>query len=329
MRRMAWAVVTIFVVITFNFFLFRVLPGDPAKAGVKDPRMSPETEAALAERFGLDKPVFLNLEGEPLRLAILHLPRRSWRRRPRRVVRPTAANPSPSCWRWLSATRCGSCSRRRSSSIAARRRLGPGRGLAARKSGIDCGAVAVALLLWSLPTFFLGIILLFFGAGTLGLPTGGRARRSAPTSDTAWEACADLITHLILPTLTLALVIFGEYVLIMRSSVLDVFSEDYILTAKAKGLTTWRIIRGTPCATRCCPWSRSSPSTSASWWPAPSRPRCLLVARFRPPHRDRRSAEKDYPVLQGTFLLIAVVVVAANLLADLAYGLLDPRVSEA
>ena len=60
--RILWAVVIIFVVITFNFFLFRVLPGDAAKAGSHDPRLSPESIVALTERFGLDKPVFINLE---------------------------------------------------------------------------------------------------------------------------------------------------------------------------------------------------------------------------------------------------------------------------
>ena len=60
--RAIWAVVVVFVVITFNFFLFRVLPGDPAKAGAHDPRLSPASIVALTERFGLDKPVFINLE---------------------------------------------------------------------------------------------------------------------------------------------------------------------------------------------------------------------------------------------------------------------------
>ena len=73
--KVGWAVLTIFVVVTFNFLLFRVLPGDPAKAGVRDPASTRAAQAALAERFGLDKPVFLNLEdGEPVRLAVLRLP---------------------------------------------------------------------------------------------------------------------------------------------------------------------------------------------------------------------------------------------------------------
>ena len=61
--KIGWALVTVAVVIAFNFLLFRVLPGDPAKSGLRDPRLNPAAVEALRERFGLDKPVLLNLEG--------------------------------------------------------------------------------------------------------------------------------------------------------------------------------------------------------------------------------------------------------------------------
>jgi peptide/nickel transport system permease protein len=56
-RKVAWAIITILFVIVLNFFLFRVLPGDPARAGLKDPRLTAETVAAIQAKFGLDKPV--------------------------------------------------------------------------------------------------------------------------------------------------------------------------------------------------------------------------------------------------------------------------------
>lgn len=318
--------VTIFVVVTFNFFLFRVLPGDPAKAGVKDPRMSPETEAALRQRFGLDRPVFLNLEGgNPFdsqyfiylgQLAQSDLGV-SYQYRNQPVGDLLSKALVNTLWLVLPAQVIGVL-------------MGVALGLAAawrRRSAIDHGAVAVALLLWSLPTFFLGLILLLFGAGALGLPTGGRVTVGAEFGS-AWEAFADLLAHLLLPTLTLALVIFGEYVVIMRSSVLDVFSEDYILTAKAKGLTTWRIIRDHALRNAMLPLvtlialdfgfvvAGAIQTEVVFSWPGLG----LLTVNA--------VGQKDYPVLQGTFLLIAVAVVLANVLADLAYGLLDPRVSE-
>src|SRR3972149_8307196 len=63
LKRGAWSLLTILFVLVLNFFLFRILPGDPTTSIAKDPRLTAETRAGLARRFGLDKPVFLNLEG--------------------------------------------------------------------------------------------------------------------------------------------------------------------------------------------------------------------------------------------------------------------------
>jgi len=327
LRRVAWAVVTIAVVITFNFFLFRILPGDPAKAGVKDPRLTEEAQAALTERFGLDKPVFLNLGSGELfdSQYFIYLGQLaqgdlgiSYQYRDQPVADLLTAALANTLWLVLPAQVIG---------VA----LGVALGLVAawrRKTGIDYGALAAALVLWSLPTFFLGLILLLFGAGALGLPTGGRATIGAEYASPL-EAIADLVTHLILPTLTLSLVIFGEYLVIMRSSVLDVFSEDYILTAKAKGLRTSRIIRDHALRNALLPMvtlialdfgfvvAGAIQTEVVFSWPGLG----LLTVNA--------VGQKDYPVLQGAFLLIAVAVVVANLLADMAYGFLDPRVSEA
>ena len=131
-----------------------------------------------------------------------------------------------------------------------------------------------------------------------------------------------------LPTLTFTLVLLGEYMLIMRSSVLDVFSEDYILTAKAKGLSTFRIIRDHALRNAMLPMvtliainlaftvSGAIQVEEVFCWPGIGH---LTVDAV---------SERDYPVLQGAFLLLAVAVVIANLVADLVYGWLDPRVSE-
>ena len=63
LRKFAWALVTVAVVLTFNFLLFRVLPGDPAKSGLHDPRLNPAAVQALRVRFGTDKPILIDLDG--------------------------------------------------------------------------------------------------------------------------------------------------------------------------------------------------------------------------------------------------------------------------
>ena len=111
-----------------------------------------------------------------------------------------------------------------------------------RGSALDVAALTFSLFTWSLPTFFLGIILLFAGRANGSTCRSPGARPSAPSTARSWDQWLDRGRHLLMPTLTFTLVLLGEYMLIMRSSVIDVFSEDYILTAKAKGLSTFRII---------------------------------------------------------------------------------------
>ena len=142
-----------------------------------------------------------------------------------------------------------------------------------------------------------------------------------------WEELYDVARHLAMPTLAFTLVLLGEYMLIMRSSVLEVFSEDYILTAKAKGLSTFRIIRDHALRNAMLPMvtliainlaftvSGAIQVEQVFSWPGIGNMTVDAVS------------QRDYPVLQGAFLLIAVAVVLANLIADVVYGWLDPRVT--
>jgi peptide/nickel transport system permease protein len=324
--KLAWALVTIVIVVTFNFFLFRVLPGDPAKSGLRDPRLNPQAQAALQERFGLDKPVFLALDGgnpfDTQYFAYLGSLARgdlgtSYAFRDQPVAELLGRGLVNTLWLVLPSQVL---------SII----LGTVLGLVAawrRRTAIDAAALTFALVTWSLPTFFLGIILLFFGSAWFDLPTAGRATIGA-TYASVWEQLADFGRHLILPTLTLTLVLLGEYMLIMRSSVLEVFSEDYILTARAKGLSTLRIIRDHALRNAMLPLvtlialnlgftvSGAIQVEAVFSWPGLGD---LTVDAV---------GQRDYPVLQGAFLLLAVSVVVANLAAELVYGWLDPRVAE-
>jgi peptide/nickel transport system permease protein len=326
-RRIGWALVTILVVVTFNFFLFRVLPGDPAKQGAKDPRLNPETQAALTERFGLDKPLFLNVGSGELfdSQYFIYLGALL-----QGDLGTSYASPDKTVGELLGDALVNTLILVVPAQVLSIV-LGILLGLVAawkRGKATDLGALSFSLFMWSLPTFFLAIILLFVGARFFDLPIGGKQTIGADYAN-IFEAAADLFSHLILPTLTLTLVLLGEYMLIMRSSVLDVFSEDYILTAKAKGLSTSRIIRGHALRNAMLPMvtliainlaftvSGAIQVEEVFSWPGLGH---LTVEAV---------SERDYPVLQGAFLLLAVAVVFANLIADLIYGWLDPRVTEA
>jgi peptide/nickel transport system permease protein len=325
-RKLIWALVTVFVVVTFNFFLFRVLPGDPAKAGVKDPRITVQQIEALQVRFGLDKPVFLNLEGGPwydsqyfrylgaLAHGDLGM---SYSHKNRSVAGLLGRSIINTVWLVLPAQILA---------ILVGVALGL---LAAWKRGtkVDVSALTFGLFTWSLPTFFLGIVLLFLGSRYLGFPIGGRATVGG-ASLSVWGQMGDVVSHLFLPTLTFTLVLLGEYLLIMRSSVVEVFSEDYILTAKAKGLSTMEIIRRHGLRNAMLPIvtlialnlgftvSGAIQVETVFSWPGLGK---LTVDAV---------SQRDYPLLQGAFLLLAVSVIIANLIAELIYLRLDPRVTE-
>ena len=325
--KVGWALLTLALVITFNFVLFRILPGDPARAVAHDPRISPETVAALTARFGLDKPLFLDLDGgNPFDSQfVAYLGRLakgdlgvSYNFRDRPVVDMLGLGLVNTLWLVLPANLLAIVVGTLAGLVAAWR----------RGTTIDAGALSIGLILWATPTFFMGIILLVLGAAWFDLPTAGKQTIGAEYAS-FWEAAADLGRHLIMPTLTFALVLLGEYLLIMRSSVMEVFGEDYILTAKAKGLSTFRIVRDHAMRNAMLPMvtliainlgfvvSGAIQVEAVFSWPGLGQ---LTVNAVR---------ERDYPVLQGAFLLLAVSVVLANLAAELLYGWLDPRVREA
>ena len=132
LRKVGWAMITVFVVITFNFVLFRVLPGDPAKSGLRDPRLSPAAVQALRERFGVDKPLFLDLDGEdPFDTQYVAYLVRSRPATSGRATRSaTSRSATCSARRW--STPCGWSSRHSSSRSSIGTGLGPVRGVEAR-----------------------------------------------------------------------------------------------------------------------------------------------------------------------------------------------------
>ena len=325
-RKVAWALVTIAVVITFNFLLFRVLPGDPAKSGMRDPRLNPQAVEALRERFGLDKPVFLNLEGgnpfDTQFTAYLGALARgdlgtSYAFRDRDVSDMIGEALVNTMWLILPAEALAIV-------------LGVGLGLFAawrRGRAADVAAVTFSLFMWALPIFFLGIILLIAGANWFGLPAGGRITVGGEF-DSFFDLAWDVGRHLLLPTLTLGLALLGEYMLIMRSSVLEVFGEDYILTARAKGLSTYRIIRHHALRNAMLPMVTLIALTLGFTVAGAIQVEAVFSWPGLGALTVNAVADRDYPVLQGAFLLLAVAVVLANLGAELVYGWLDPRVTE-
>jgi len=330
--KIGWAFFTILFVLILNFFLFRVLPGDPARAGIRDPRLKKEAVEAIRVRFGLDKPVINCFESlNPIKFGsctvnpldtqffiyvnnLLHgemgISYHS--------NRPVADILMERLWNTILLIGAGQIL-----AIIIGVIFGMFAAWKAR-TNIDYGALIISLVAWSLPTFWLGIILLFWGSNS-GLPIGGM-QTPGMSSQPFFARAGDVLRHMFLPTLTYTIVYMGEYMLIMRSSLLDVLSEDYILTAKAKGLSTFQVLKDHALKNAMLPlvtviainlgftMAGAVQIESVFSWPG------LGGAVYEAVNR------RDFPVLQGAFLLIAVAVILANLIADLMYSYLDPRV---
>ncbi|NOT05611.1 MAG: ABC transporter permease [Anaerolineales bacterium] len=332
LRKIGWAIFTILFVIVLNFFLFRVLPGDPARAGIRDPRLKKEAIEMLRVRFGLDKPVINCFESlnpiqlgsctvNPLDTQFFIYVRNLFQGElgiSYHTNRPVADILAERLWNTVLLIGAGQIL-----SIIIGVVFGVFAAWKAR-TAIDFAAVMSSLLVWSLPTFWLAIILLFWGSNN-GLPLAGKATPGS-SSLPLLQQWADIGRHMLLPTLTYTIVYMGEYTLIMRSSLMDVLSEDYILTAKAKGLSTFQILKDHALKNAMLPLvtviainlgftvAGAIQIETVFSWPG------LGLAIFEAVGR------RDFPVLQGAFLLIAVAVIFANLIADLTYNFLDPRV---
>ena len=332
LRKTGWAFFTILFVIILNFFLFRILPGDPARAGVRDPRLKKESIEILRVRFGLDKPIINCFESlNPIKIGSCNVNpfETQFFIYARNLLqgelgfsyhtnRPVGEILSERLWNTVLLIGAGQI-------LAII--IGVIFGIVAAwkaRTSIDRVAVISSLVAWSLPTFWLGIILLFWGSQN-GFPLAGKTTPGM-SSMPLLQQWGDLAVHMFLPTLTYTIIYMAEYTLIMRSSLMDVISEDYILTAKAKGLSNFQILKDHALKNAMLPLvtviainlgftvAGVVQIETVFSWPG------LGSAIFEAVNR------RDFPVLQGAFLLIAVAVIFANFLADLTYTYLDPRV---
>ncbi|HEX2322904.1 MAG TPA: ABC transporter permease [Streptosporangiaceae bacterium] len=313
LKRTAFAIVTIFVAITLNFFLFRVLPGNAITNIAHVPHSSKQLQAALTHEFGLDKPkweqylIYLKELGKG-NLGI------SWANQQpvTSEIRTDLANTIPmlTLGTVLSIL------------------LGVGSGvIAAWRRGRtgDYGPTGLALLFYSFPTQWLGLMLVVLFASVL--PVSGMSDPFL-VDPTMLQKVTDILRHMILPSATVALTLYGSYALIVRSSMLETLGEDYVLTARAKGLSAWAIVRKHALRNAMLPMvtliALSLGSVVGGF--------ILVEVVFSWPGIGQAAyqavVQRDYPMLQGVFLVLTISVVLFNLLADLVYFKLDPRVTE-
>jgi peptide/nickel transport system permease protein len=315
-RRLVQILISFFVILTILFLLFRLAPGDPISRMI-DPGMTPEDMQRLIHELGLDQPLWGQYlyylgnfftgnfgysfhYGQPVVRII-------WDRLPNTVLLFTT-------------------------SIILSAFVGVALGKIAswnKGNKTDTFMTIGALVTHTVFLPWLALILIWVFSYKAGwFPINGMISEEVWLDPHAgvWAKLVDVAHHMVLPLSTLFLIHFGSYLLLMRSSMLETIKEDYILTARAKGLEE-KVIRDHHAAPNAALPVVTSVGLSLAFsinggaltetvfsWPGIGRELVFAVSH------------NDYPLAQASFLLIALVVLLSNLLVDVLYAYLDPRI---
>jgi peptide/nickel transport system permease protein len=307
---------TLAFVVCFNFFLFRVVESDPVANLFRGRNLTQEQRQELRSQFGLDGSRLEQFGRYLQQTAQLNLGRSYTSNE------PVASTIRERAWPTIALVGISTLL----STI-----FGVLIGIVAawnRGRKIDYASTSATMATYSMPDFWLGMLLLITFAVLLGwFPVGGI---TDPGSDaTGLALLLDQAHHLFLPALTLTLAYLGEYALVMRSSLLETMREDYLLLARAKGLRDVAVRNRHAVPNAVLPvvtliainfgfvLSGAIAVETIFSWPGLG---LLTYDALRGP---------DLPMLQGLFLVFSAAVIFFNLVADLLYAYLDPRVRTA
>jgi len=312
-RRLIQSLALLFIVLTITFFLLRLAPGDPMSR-YDNPDFSPETVRGIRESLGLDKPL-----AEQYFRWIASFARGDFgvSLRYQRPVRDLLAEAIPNTLRLTVAA------------LALHLVLGIFLGVlsaAQRHSPFDRVNTIAALFVYSIPSFWLALMLILVFSLKLGVLPSSHMQSLDTEGFSALALAIDRAKHLVLPAFVLGIASAASTARYMRGSMLDALREDYIRTARAKGLPESRVFLKHAFKNAALPVvtivGLSLPflfggavvvETIFSW---PGMGRLAVDAIYA----------RDYPTILAVNFTVAAIVILGNLLTDVAYGLLDPRI---
>jgi oligopeptide transport system permease protein len=298
LKRIILAILTVWVVITVTFFVTRLVPGGPFTS---EKAVSETAQAALEAKYGLDKPVFQQYVTYLKDIVTKFDFGPSLKQRGRNVIDIIADGMKTSAKLGVIAACAAAVAGVILGSVAALR----------RNKLADKIIMVVATAFVSMPSFIMGALLLILFSQKLGI----------------FPANGTTAAGLVLPIITLALYPMAYITRLTRSSMLDVLGQDYIRTAKAKGVSGWRIIFGhalknslIPVITYFGPMLAYIVTGS------------LVVEQiFAVPGIGRAFVNsitaRDYPLIMGTTIVLAALIVVMNLISDILYKVVDPRIT--
>lgn len=315
-RRVLQAALTFAAAVVLLFFLMRLTPGDPLSRLAGDRAISERELEFLRRRFGLNQPLGTQFEAflsgvaqGDLGVSIEHYPEKvtsllASRLPPTLLLGGTVLLLNFTLGTWLGV-----------------------RQAMRRGSRFDRWLTRLALAGYATPSFWLGLVLVaFVSLRWRLLPAAQMTDPLLPLDAGTWTRGLDVLRHLILPALTLALTSIAIMMRHQRAAMLAVFRLDYVSAARARGLPERRVLWGHAWRNTLGPMI----TLLGLWLPILVSGSLFVEAVFNWPGLGSLAndaiAARDYPVLLGTAILVSGAVVLAGLLADIGYTLADPRV---
>lgn len=306
--------ITLLAIATFNFVLFRVLPGNPLTLIARAGHLTEEMVQNIEAIFGLDKPLWeqyfiylKNIATGQFGISITYR-------------RPVAE---------VIGERFGNTLLLLAAATVIVIVVGIGLGIVAAKrrgTKTDRTLVVASMVGWSLPTFWTGLMMIIvFSVSLHWLPVSGITTPGAFYAN-GWEHFADVARHLVLPTVSLVIVDMAQFFLVTRTSLVEVMTEDYMLTAKGKGLSPNRAL-----------WRYALPNAMLPIITTLTLYVCLVIGGaiqvetvFSYPGMGMLMYDavlkRDYPILEASFFILAAVTILSNFISDIIYMYIDPRV---
>jgi peptide/nickel transport system permease protein len=307
------ALSTIVFVVVFDFFLFRVVNDDPINSMFRGRNLTPEQLDRLRVKFHLDGSKWEQFVAYVNQLLHGDLGYSLKSSRPVIDVIGEAI--------WPTILLVGTSTLIAMVGIPLGYRAGWKRG-----SSFDAGATSMSMLTYAMPEYWIGMVVLGVFAASLGwFPVGGL--NDPGSTATGITRLLDQLHHMILPAFVLSVAYIGEYMIVARSAMIDTTREDYLQLARAKGLRDSDVRHKHAQPNALLPvvslsainfgfiLSGAIAVESIFSWPGIGQQTQFAISG------------PDFPMLQGLFLLISAAVILANLVADLLYGYLDPRVA--
>lgn len=316
-KRTIYTIILIYIVLTVNFIIFQLMPADPVTIMASSLRLKPEQAKRLVEIFGLNEPLYIRYLKYIKNMFLWEFGYSYYSQHP--VINEIMER-LPNTILLLGVSTIFSII------------FGVFTGVyAAAKRGekLDLSIMTSSLIISNLPVFWTGMIFLYvFGFIFKIFPFGGTISPPSPTNPLTdpLSITIDILWHLFLPGFTLFLFSYGAYTLLMRSTMIESLTEDYITTARAKGVDERTVLFKHAFRNASLPLVTNIALSFASIISGAIATETVFSWHGMGLLTWDAVMQADYPVLQAIFYIFALSTIFANFIADILYGFIDPRI---